>query len=54
MKPYSELTREELLALKASLKAEYAGYQERKLSLNMARGKPSQTLYPVILHRQCP
>ena len=42
MKPYSELTREELTALRDALKAEYAHYQERKLSLNMARGKPSQ------------
>ena len=42
MKPYSELTREELLELKASLKAEYTEYQNRKLTLNMARGKPGQ------------
>ena len=40
MKPYSELTRQELLELKSSLKAEYNDYQSRKLSLNMARGKP--------------
>ena len=42
MKPYSELTRQELLDLKASLKAEYNEYQKRKLTLNMARGKPGQ------------
>ena len=42
MKPYSELTRQELLELKDTLKAEYTEYQNRKLSLNMARGKPSQ------------
>ena len=40
MKPYSELTRQELLELKSKLKAEYNDYQKRKLSLNMARGKP--------------
>ena len=42
MKPYSEMTREELLQLKTSLKEEYKEYQSRKLTLNMARGKPSQ------------
>ena len=42
MKPYSELSRQELLDLKASLKAEYTAYQNRKLTLNMARGKPGQ------------
>ena len=42
MKPYSELSRDELLALKAELKAEYKEYQKRKLTLNMARGKPGQ------------
>ena len=42
MKPYSELTRQELLELKSSLKAEYNEYQNRKLTLNMARGKPGQ------------
>ena len=42
MKPYSELTRQELLDLKASLKAEYNEYQNRKLTLNMARGKPGR------------
>ena len=42
MKPYSELTRQELLELKASLKEQYNEYQSHKLTLNMARGKPSQ------------
>ena len=42
MKPYSELTRQELLELKSELKAQYIQYQNRKLTLNMARGKPSQ------------
>ena len=42
MKPYSELSRQELLDLKAELKAEYKEYQTRKLTLNMARGKPGQ------------
>ena len=42
MKPYSEMTREELLKEKETLKAEYNEYQKRKLTLNMARGKPGQ------------
>lgn len=42
MKPYCELTRQELLGLRNSLQAEYSGYRSRALSLNMARGKPSQ------------
>lgn len=42
MKPYSQLTKEELLQLKAALKEEYKEYQTRKLTLNMARGKPGQ------------
>ena len=40
MKPYAEMTEEELKALRAQLKAEYKEYQGRGLSLNMARGKP--------------
>ena len=42
MKPYSELTRQELLELKASLKEQYTEYQSHKLTLNMARGKPGK------------
>ena len=40
MKKYTELDRNELLALSASLDAEYAEYKARGLKLNMARGKP--------------
>ncbi|MBO4984010.1 MAG: aminotransferase class I/II-fold pyridoxal phosphate-dependent enzyme [Clostridia bacterium] len=40
MKKYSELTREELEALRKELKAKYKGYQAKDLKLNMARGKP--------------
>lgn len=40
MKPYAEMTKEELKDLKAQLKAEYKEYQGRGLNLNMARGKP--------------
>ena len=40
MKPYAEMTEEELKVLRAQLKAEYKEYQGRGLSLNMARGKP--------------
>ena len=42
MKPYAELTKEELLELKKSLKAEYKAMQNRDLKLDMSRGKPSQ------------
>ena len=40
MKPYAEMTKEELKGLKAQLKAEYKEYQAKGLNLNMARGKP--------------
>ena len=40
MKKYSELTREELEALRKELKAKYKEYQAKDLKLNMARGKP--------------
>ena len=40
MKPYAEMTKEELTSLRAELKAEYKEYQAKGLSLNMARGKP--------------
>ena len=41
MKAYKDLTKEELLALKAELTAKYKEFQSMDLSLNMARGKPS-------------
>ena len=37
---YRDLSDTQLAELKATLDKEYAGYQEQKLSLNMARGKP--------------
>ncbi|MBE6663163.1 MAG: aminotransferase class I/II-fold pyridoxal phosphate-dependent enzyme [Ruminococcaceae bacterium] len=37
---YSELTKEELQALKKELEAKYKEYQAKDLKLNMARGKP--------------
>lgn len=40
MKKYTELTREELLALKSELTAKYKEYQAKDLKLNMSRGKP--------------
>lgn len=40
--PYADLTKEELLELKKSLKAEYKAMQNRDLKLDMSRGKPSQ------------
>ncbi len=42
MKSYQEMTREELLAEKESLKAEYKKFQARGLKLDMSRGKPCQ------------
>ncbi len=40
MKKYSELTKEELQALKKELEAKYREFQAKDLNLNMARGKP--------------
>lgn len=40
MKPYAEMTKEELKSLKAQLRSEYKDYQGKGLNLNMARGKP--------------
>ena len=41
MKPYAELTKEELLDLRKRLKAQYREMQGRDLKLDMSRGKPS-------------
>ncbi|MCQ2561744.1 MAG: aminotransferase class I/II-fold pyridoxal phosphate-dependent enzyme [Clostridia bacterium] len=40
MKPYSQFTKEELIAEKDFLIKKYKEYQDLKLTLNMARGKP--------------
>ncbi len=40
MKPYAELTKQELSELRTALRAEYAKALDMKLNLNMARGKP--------------
>ncbi|MGN0291594.1 MAG: aminotransferase class I/II-fold pyridoxal phosphate-dependent enzyme [Lachnospiraceae bacterium] len=42
MKSYQEMSKEELLQEKESLEAAYKEYQKMNLSLNMARGKPSE------------
>jgi DNA-binding transcriptional MocR family regulator len=42
MKAYRDLTKEELLKLQGALNKEYADAKGKGLSLNMARGKPSQ------------
>ena len=40
MKAYQDMSREELLTLKAGLEEEYKTAEAKGLSLNMARGKP--------------
>ena len=40
MKPYAEMTKEELASLREKLSIRYKEYQGKGLSLNMARGKP--------------
>ncbi len=40
MKPYAEMTKDELLALRQELKTEYHEMQGRDLKLDMSRGKP--------------
>lgn len=42
MKPYREMSKQELASLKEQLEALYKEYQGKNLSLNMARGKPSK------------
>ena len=43
MKPYKELTKNELLTVKAALEEEYKTFESMGLTLNMARGKPGFT-----------
>lgn len=43
MKPYRELTKNELLTVKAALEEEYKTLEAKGLKLNMARGKPGFT-----------
>ena len=43
MKPYKELTKNELLTVKAALEEEYKTLESKGLKLNMARGKPGFT-----------
>lgn len=42
MKSYQELSKDELLALKDELEAEYKAFKDRGLKLDMSRGKPSK------------
>lgn len=41
MKPYAQMSREELMAEKAALEAQFAEIKAKKLKLDMSRGKPS-------------
>lgn len=41
MKPYAQLSREELMTEKAALEAQFAEIKAKKLKLDMSRGKPS-------------
>lgn len=41
MKPYSQLSKDELLVLKSSLEAQYNAIKEKGLSFDMSRGKPA-------------
>ena len=41
MKPFAEMTKEELQALRKDLAVKYREYQGRDLRLDMSRGKPS-------------
>ena len=50
MKSYMQMSREELLSLKASLEEEFKTEEAKGLSLNMARGKPEEALS---LHYLC-
>ena len=43
MKPYKELSKNELLTVKAALEEEYKTMEAKGLKLNMARGKPGFT-----------
>ena len=40
MKAYKDLSKDELLTLKAALEEEYKTMEAKSLNLNMARGKP--------------
>ena len=42
MKPYKEMTREELLRERAAMEAKYRAFQEKGIKLDMSRGKPSK------------
>lgn len=42
MKAYKDMTRRELISLKAELNKEFEGYKAQHLKLDMSRGKPSE------------
>lgn len=50
MKPYNQLSKEELQDLHGQLHAAYKEYQARNLELNMARGKPSAEQLNLSMH----
>lgn len=41
MKPFAEMTKEELMSLRKQLSAQYKEFQSKDLKLDMSRGKPS-------------
>ncbi|MEG7530703.1 MAG: aminotransferase, partial [Hungatella sp.] len=41
MRPFAEMTKEELLEMRKQLSAQYREFQGKDLKLDMSRGKPS-------------
>ncbi len=50
MKPYREMSKEELLELKTELESSYREVQSRNLHLDMSRGKPSAEQLDLSMH----
>ena len=50
MKAYKDMSKDELLSLKAALEEEYKTAEAQGLSLNMARGKPGASQLALSMH----